>query len=184
MPSWLMRRLATALATFVLITFLLHAAVRWLPGEPILTDEPEAEVSGGWISRPDAAVEESYLRWMGRLARLDLGVSVAVMPGRSVTSLLRDALPWSVWLGALAMMATFATAIPLSALSARRPRSAGSRGGSAALYFLQAMPVFWVALVLQHLIAVRLGWLPLMGPGAWPGAPAHWVLPCASLALG
>ncbi|MGH9869297.1 MAG: ABC transporter permease [Candidatus Polarisedimenticolia bacterium] len=193
MPSWLMRRLATAVATFVLLTFLLHAAVRWLPGEPITTDEPGTGGAQTLTLRPDASpVEESYLRWMGQLARLDLGVSIAVMPGRPVTSLLRDALPWSLWLGALAMIATFATAIPLAALSARRPLSAGSRAVSAALYLLQALPVFWVALVLQHLIAVRMAWLPLMGPGgsgpthdgAWPGAPAHWVLPCAALALG
>lgn len=200
MAVWLARRVATAAITFLLLTFVLHAAVRWIPGEPLTGDQPAEAIGDAAAGRgvPGGhGVDEGYAAWLGRAVTGNLGTSITVAPGRPVADLVGDALPWSLWLGGLAMAITFAVAVPLAALAARAAMAArpgarlGSLAGSAALFLLQALPVFWIALVLQHVLAARLGWLPLMGPGparegadVWPGAFSHWALPGASLVLG
>jgi peptide/nickel transport system permease protein len=187
MAASLLRGILAAAGTWLLLTALLYAAVHLLPGSPVHEDDTGASTS----MLPRRAAEgpaspiAGYLDWLSRLARLDLGVSNGVEPGRPVAGLLKDTLPWSVTLGALALLLTVAMAMPLSLLGAWRPGSLASRLLEILLHALPAVPVFWLALVLQQILAVRLGWLPLMGPGAGGAAgAAHWILPAAALSLG
>jgi len=188
MPVYLIRRLLAAAGTWLLLTALLYTALHFLPGSTIVEDMEGASASGAGGTAGAGSSESlpaGYTHWLGRLARLDLGVSLSVERGRPVAELLREAIPWSLGLGSLALLLTLGLATPLSLLAAWRPSSVVSRWGLIALFGLQALPVFWMALVLQQVAAVRLKWLPLMGAGTggFEGA-AHWVLPAASLALG
>jgi peptide/nickel transport system permease protein len=193
MAASLLRRLLAAAGTWLLLTVLLYAAVHAIPGSAVIEEDTGASASGSPQGRPhDAERPDSvmsgaagYVDWLSAVARLDFGVSRGVEPGRPVSDLLRDALPWSMALGALALLLTVALAAPLSFLGAWRPGSLTARLGEVVLHALPALPVFWMALVLQQILAVRLGWLPLMGPGTGGMAgAAHWVLPAASLSLG
>jgi peptide/nickel transport system permease protein len=85
--------------------------------------------------------------------------------------------------------------VPLGAVAALRPGSRLDRIAGSTTYAFYAMPIFWTALLLQILFAVRLDWLPLQGV-ATPGSEslpatsrladrtAHLILPVLSLSLG
>lgn len=48
-----------------------------------------------------------------------------------------------------------------------------------------SLPIFWLAVILLMLLAVRLGWFPVIGAGSGPGFVDHlWHLVLPSLALG
>ena len=200
MVALVARRLVLSAFTLLLITAAVYAAVRSLPGTPSWNDDSTARPQeSAWLERTHAAdpILIGYARWVTDLARLDLGVSFALEPGRPVTALLADALPYTLTLGLAAFTMALLVAAPLGALSAWRPDSLGAKWSAAALYALHALPVFWIALGLQQTVGGRLGLLPGHGPGpaghspqdhgtlAWLAACApHWVLPTLAMTLG
>jgi peptide/nickel transport system permease protein len=112
-----------------------------------------------------------------------------------VAAILRERLPVSLGLNALALCAMLGIAVPLGIVGASRPDGPWDRGGWIATTALYAVPVFWTALLLQWLFAIRLGWLPLAGltadgadrlsaVGAFADTALHLVLPATCLASG
>jgi len=98
-------------------------------------------------------------------------------------------------LNALALLGMVGLAVPLGILGAWKPEGAWDRTGWIATSALHAVPVFWIAILLQWLFAVRLGWLPLAGVAsdgarhasearAFLDAVWHLVLPATCLASG
>jgi peptide/nickel transport system permease protein len=88
---------------------------------------------------------------------------------------------------------TFALAVPLGILGAWKPGGPWDRIGATCTTALYAVPVFWMALILQWIFAIRLGWLPLFGTSTDVGttlaarlvdAMRHGVLPVACLSYG
>jgi peptide/nickel transport system permease protein len=196
--GYLIRRLLLAILTLLIISAVVYAAVRVLPGGPTWGEDPvnrpqvEAWMRTHHIDEP---ILIGYARWLGTVLRFDLGTSLSVRPGSPVTTVVADALPYTLLLGSLGFILTMVTAIPLGMLSAWRPDSAVARTGSALLYLLHALPTFWIALVLQQTIAGHLSLLPLLGPGPVGGGTGesrasflasvpYWVLPTLAMTLG
>lgn len=192
-----MRRAALAIPTLILISFAVYVAIRLAPGGPAFSDAPEARpLIEAFAKRhhADEPILTGYARWLRDLSRLDFGVSLAVSPERPVTSLVADALPYTLLLGALAFGLTLSLAIPVGVLIAWRPRAPAARIGTGFLYTLHALPVFWIALLLQQGVAGRLGLLPALGPAPDTARTAgtldlassvpHWILPTLALSLG
>jgi peptide/nickel transport system permease protein len=158
--------------------------VRALPAPYLAAIRAQYHLDDPWPVR--------YVRWIRDVARGDLGVSLT--EGRPVTEILRERLPVSVALNAAALLVTLGLAVPLGILGAWRPGGAWDRFGSTFTTGLYAVPVFWMALLLQWLFAVRLGWLPLFGTSTGAAAaPAlarvadairHGILPVACLSYG
>ena len=119
-----------------------------------------------------------YLKFLERLARLDLGRSAVT--GRPVTVELRDNLGPTVELAVAAMVISVVLGLALGTLSAV------NRGGLLDTVFMLlalfgvSMPIFWLGLMLMLLFAVELGWLPTTGVGG----PQFLVLPAVTLAGG
>jgi peptide/nickel transport system permease protein len=147
----------------------------------------------GW-ERALAAVTETRLgRWLGRLVRLDLGES---HDGRPVSALLAEALPVTLLLGLLALLAAYGAGIPLGALCAARRGGLLDRASLGATLALLALPAPWVAVGLVSLVAALpvevfpVQGLASAGAEAWgPLARAadmawHLVLPVSCLAYG
>ena len=190
------RRLGTygiTLAIVTLIVFLLTAA---FPGDP-LEDEadhrlpPEYRHALRAQLHLDDPVGVRFARWVTDLAHGDLGVSSRER--RPVATILRERLPVSIALNGTAVALIILLAAPLGIAGAWKPGSRWdriARFGTTALY---AVPVFWTALLLQGLFAVRLAWLPLFGTSSAVGISAwsraadlarHLVLPVTCVALG
>jgi len=192
------RRLLTSAVTLVLVTLVVFAVLVALPGEGPGDEESARRLPENYRAalraqyHLDDPVLVRYGRWIGDLARGDLGASLRER--RPVRALLRERLPVSLALNATALAAVLLIATPLGIAAAWKPGSGWDRVGHATTNALYAVPVFWVALLLQWIFAVRLRWLPLFGiegDQAAQGAIAraadvarHLVMPAACLTYG
>lgn len=104
---------------------------------------------------------KQYVDYIGSLLRGDLGISVTFFP-TPVSTVVAQALPWTVVLVGLATIITFVIGIALGTF-------AGWKRGTwidALVPFttvLQSIPYFWLALVLLWIFSARLGWFPISG---------------------
>lgn len=191
-------RLAVAALTLLLVTLAVFVLVNLLPGDA--SDElaegvrplPPAYVAALRAQfHLDDPLPVRYARWLADIARGDFGRSQVT--GRPVATVVLERLPVSLALNAAALVLTLVLAVPLGILGAWRPGGAWDRAGSTVTTGLYAVPVFWMALLLQGVFAVELGWLPLFGTstGGASGvvsrvgdALRHGVLPVACLSYG
>jgi ABC-type dipeptide/oligopeptide/nickel transport system permease component len=117
-----------------------------------------------------------YARFVGGALRGDFGESLRYR--RDALGLVRERLPATLALAASALLLTFCVAIPVGVVSATRRGSLLDWIGMGGAVLGQAIPGFWLGLMLIYVFSVRLGWLPTGGTGG----PAHFVMPCVVLA--
>ncbi len=110
----------------------------------------------------DKPLPMQYIRWVGKLARLDLGVSFST-DRRPVADKILERLPITILLNVLSMLLIFVVAIPLGVLSAVRQDSLFDRVTAVIVFIGFAVPTFWLALLLMILFGIHLGWLPISG---------------------
>ncbi len=92
-------------------------------------------------------------------------------------TLVLERLPATIELALVALGFSIAVAVPTGVISAVRRGSWFDRFGRIFAMLGQAMPGFWVGLLLILLFAVQLGWLPAFGRGGW----RHLILPAVAL---
>lgn len=110
----------------------------------------------------DKPLPVQYIRWVGKLARLDLGISFST-DRRPVADKILERLPITILLNVLSMLLIFVVAIPLGVLSAVRQDSLFDRVTAVIVFIGFAVPTFWLALLLMILFGIHLGWLPISG---------------------
>jgi peptide/nickel transport system permease protein len=111
--------------------------------------------------RAGSAGAEQFARWLGGVARGDLGWSFTQQ--RPVGAVLAEALPRTVALVGTALTLAFAGGVLLGAAAAWRPRARGPRWLLRAAVALHATPEFALGLALVSVVAVRLALLPAAG---------------------
>ena len=197
---FLVRRIALAVPTLfgiVVVVFLLMHLAPGSPASALGSAESGRRISAAvrtelrHLYGLDRPLPERFVQWLGRVARFDLGESF--VDRRPVSERIREALPATLALNGLALFFTLALAIPLGVAAGGRPEGPFDRGTSVGLFALYSTPVFWAALLLQTLLCVKLGWLPLYGVSSDP-APAgfagladrlaHLALPVTCLTYG
>jgi peptide/nickel transport system permease protein len=123
----------------------------------------------------DRPLHQQFTDYVTRAARGDLGVSLrSSLP---VALLIRERLPATVELTVAALLLAVAVAIPAGIVSAVKRGSALDRLAMVGAVAGQAVPIFWLALLLIAFFGVYLRWLPVFGRGSL----AHLVLPAVSL---
>ncbi|MEM9352961.1 MAG: ABC transporter permease [Planctomycetota bacterium] len=172
MVSYLLRRLLIAGLTLVMITFVVYALIRNMPGTPLTTDpqmmNPASQLSEEDIARLnklyglDKPWYVAYFRWLSNLLVLDLGTSI---PRNNVPvwKLISERVPATLVLSVTSMLFAYLLSIPLGLWSTAKSGSVPERTVSTLLYMLYSLPSFVAALFLQIVFAVKLGWLPLFG---------------------
>jgi peptide/nickel transport system permease protein len=171
MLSYLIRRTLVGGITLLLITFVIFGLVRNMPGTPltIATAEidPSKKISDEDYERLkkiyglDKHWTEAYFIWIGNVAKFDFGRSISRK--QPVAKLIRDRVRATLLLSVTSLTLTYLLSIPLGLRATVRSGSIEERSVSTVLYMLYSLPAFVAALFLQILIAVKLGWLPLMG---------------------
>jgi peptide/nickel transport system permease protein len=161
---YLLGRLLQIAVVVVLVAtitfFLLHLA----PGDPfgVALENPSVTeaVRAHWresygLDRP---LPEQYVKYVANIARGDLGWSISLQ--RPVADELRDKLPNTIYLMALALFASFAVGIGAAVLQVMKPGSLVDRVIGGVSLFLFSLPEFWLALMMIFL-AYRLPFLHL-----------------------
>ncbi|CCG08886.1 ABC transporter permease [Pararhodospirillum photometricum] len=126
----------------------------------------------------DAGPVIQFLRWIGDLVRLDLGRSL--VSGETVWSEIAHQLGASLELAGVALALSLVIGPPLGLWAGLHPGGIFDRALLVVAAGFRALPQFFLGLVLIVLFAVHLQVLPAAGHGA----PAHYVLPALTLALG
>jgi peptide/nickel transport system permease protein len=181
--TFLARRLAQGLLIILVVSFAIFALVRLAPGDPART------ILGGMAS--DELVEATatqmglrdpilvqYGRYLAGLVQGDLGTSYiktesggaamanqdqTVSSRASVTTLIRNTLPYTLQLAGLALLLTLAISIPIGIAGGV---AAGRWPDKLAVYLSSifvSLPNFWFAIVLALVVTARLGWIPSIG---------------------
>lgn len=123
----------------------------------------------------DRPLLEQFADYVARVAQGDLGTSLR--SSRPVAALIRERLPATVELTVAALLIAVAIAIPAGIVSAVKRGSTLDRLAMVGAVAGQAVPIFWLALLLIAFFGVYLRWLPVFGRGSL----AHLVLPAVSL---
>ena len=157
------RRLLTVVPTLigvVIVTFLL---TRVLPGDtatyfagPAATPESIAEIKKTLgLDRP---LPEQFLRYLGDLARGDLGSSLST--GQPVIHEIATRLPASAELTLAGLILSIIIAIPLGILAAVKQGSFIDHACRVVTTAGVSLPVFFTGLLLVYVFYYQLGWAP------------------------
>ena len=88
-------------------------------------------------------------------------------------------MPVTFTLGLTGLLLALAVSLPLGILAALNENSWIDRLAMVLAMFGQAMPSFWLGLILMIVLGLQLGWLPISGTGSWE----HYVMPGIVLAF-
>jgi peptide/nickel transport system permease protein len=116
-----------------------------------------------------------YARFIGGAVRGDFGESLRYK--RDAFGLVLERIPATLLLAGTALALTFVVAVPLGVLSAVRRDRLVDHVSTVATVLGQAVPGFWLGLMLIYVFAVQLRWLPTGGMGTL----AHLVMPAVVL---
>lgn len=171
MKKYIVKRILQILPILLGITFLSFAMMR-LAGSDAVTEMYSNTGSAVSEEVLDAAREElglnrpflvQYFSWLGEMLRGNMGVSY--ISGRDVFATFVSKLPATLLLTVLSVLLTIVISVPLGILAAVKQ----GRLADQVLRFLSfignAMPNFFVALLLMQLLSMKLGWLPVISDG-------------------
>ena len=166
MFDFLLKRLAQIAPTLVFVSMLIFGLQQLLPGDPakILAGE-EQDPSVIAHLRVKLHLDEPlplrYAYWVGGVLHGDLGDSVRTQ--QPVLELVRQKLPVTIQLAAMAMSIALLIGIPAGIVSAvGRGSWWDSLANGFALWGIST-PNFWLGILMILLFSVQLGWLPASG---------------------
>ena len=159
--------LVVSFATFMLLNYATDPASA-LAGEDATPEIVEQIRQTYGFDRP---VFVRYFEWLGGVARGDFGDSYYW--NKDVASLVLERAPVTIALALSALMVTIVIAIPLGAIAALRPNSWADRLALTFAVSAQAIPSFWLGLMLIILLGVMLPILPISGDSSWQ----HFIMP-------
>lgn len=202
MLSYTLRRIILSLPLLLGITVISFAVIRLAPGEPV--ELQTGELGGKASAQAKQALRElygldkplhvQYWDWLRRIARLDFGRSFQP-DAKPVIQKIKERLPVTLLLNVIELGIVLVIAIPLGVLSALRQYSLFDKATTVFVFVGFATPDFWLAILVQILLGVQFGWLPISGLRSlnWeylsPGAQvwdylSHLILPIGVVVFG
>ena len=185
MKHYVLQRFLSLVPVLLGITFLSFALMR-LAGSDAITEMYSGVGAAVSQETLDAARARlgldrpflvQYFSWLGNMITGDMGKSF--VSGKDVLDTFLSKLPATLLLAAASILLTVAVSIPLGVISAvahqkaQTARNASARSACSLLdavvrlasFIGNSMPNFFVALLLMHFLAIRLGWLPVIASG-------------------
>lgn len=210
MFSFLLKRLALVLPTFIGITLLVFALIRLIPGDPVEAMSGERGMTPERYQNLlhefglDRPLPVQYLEYVWRALHGDLGLST--ITHESVFREFMSRFPATIELSVCAMLLALLVGIPAGIIAAVNRNTVWDYSVMGASLTGFSMPIFWWGLLLILTFSVTLGWTPVSGriaieydippvtgfmlidallspdEGAFKSALSHLILP--SIALG
>jgi peptide/nickel transport system permease protein len=119
----------------------------------------------------DRPILEQFFDWVLRAARGDFGQSYFFR--ERVATLIWDRLPITLSLGLTGLCIALLVGLPLGVLAAMAENTWIDRAIGLFAMIGQAMPSFWLGLIMMIVFGLHLQWLPISGTGDW----THYVMP-------
>ena len=162
MRRFLLRRLILFCATLLAVSAIVFSLSR-LSGDPrllYLTENTTDEQWDAWGEEMglDKPVVYQYLLWLSRASKGDLGDSLR--EGRPVTVIVAEKFPATLHLGLVSFAFAISIGVLLGTLAAIKRGTMWDYVGRVFALFGQALPPFWIGIVLMLVFAVQLDWLP------------------------
>jgi peptide/nickel transport system permease protein len=166
MLRFVVRRLLLLVPILLGLSILVFLWIRALPGGPAqallgerATEESIEEIEE--IYGLDRPIHEQYFAYLGTVVRFDLGTSIRSR--RPVAEEIRRRFPATIELALAAMFFSVVVGIPLGFVAAKRYGGVVDHLSLVGSLLGISIPVFFLAILLKYVFAVRLGWLPTVG---------------------
>jgi peptide/nickel transport system permease protein len=167
------RRVLALVPILLGISVVTFVVLRVIPGDPVqaMVDQRGVGVDEATVRSIrehfglDRPLPVQYVKFVADAARGDFGRSFATR--QPATRELLARLPATARLATAAMALAVLAGIPLGMLAAARRHTWVDSASMVTALSGLSMPVFWLALILQYVLSVRLGILPASGYGGW-----------------
>lgn len=168
MLKFVVRRLLQMVIALFVLSLLLFAWLRSLPGGPVsalLGERGDAESAAALRQQLglDQPLPVQYWRFLQRALEGDFGISNGVRRGTEAMEVFLSRLPATIELSFFALVIALGLGIPLGYLAARRHGSALDTGSVIGSLVGVAVPIFFLAFVLKYFFAISWGLLPPSG---------------------
>lgn len=165
----LKRVLGLLLTGWVALTFN-FVLPRLMPGNPIqamfarfqgrLNPQAQSALQAAFGLNTKEGIIGQYFTYLGHTLTGNFGFSLTYFP-ENVTTLIGQALPWTLGLVGFATIVSFVVGTAIGALAAWRRGGAFDSLMVPVAVMLSAMPVFWIGLLAVYVFAFKLGWFPI-----------------------
>lgn len=190
MRQFLLRRLGQAAVTIFIISTIVFLVVYFIPGDPVTAmlgaqGTPEQAATLRHQYGLDKPLPVRYGIWLWRALHLDLGTSVLF--GKSVLSSVWDAFPVTLELTVFSVLVALVIALPAGILAGIRQHTWVDLLARGVSFLGQAIPGFWLGLMLILLFSVRFPIFPSFGFTSFTDDPLQnlksMVLPATTLGV-
>lgn len=180
MGAYIRRRLLQAVIVVWGVSVLVFFLLRLAPGDPVLlllaeSAGPEQIAAARAKWGLDKPIYVQYGVFLNHALHGDLGDSLFFQ--EPALSVLLERMPATLQLSAVALLFSLSVAIPVGILSALKRDTFWDYLGTNIAMLGQAIPPYWLGIMLILIFAVNLRWLPTSGRGTW----RHLVLPAITL---
>jgi len=164
------------------VTFIVFTLTYFTDGDParirlgLQASQEDVEAFREQLGLNDPFLEQ-FVRYVGNVARLDIGVSFA--SDRPVFDEIVSRFPTTMQLAAMSVFIALLLGIPLGILSATKQYTIFDTSANFAGLMGISIPNFWLSMMLVLFFGVTLRWLPTSGFDT----PLHWILPSFSIGL-
>jgi peptide/nickel transport system permease protein len=201
MREYILKRLLQMIPTILMVTMVVFAMMRAIPGDPIITllgdaytEENAAELRQAYGLDKPLVVQ--YLIWLGKLLQGNWGTSI--LSGRPILQDVLIRLPITLELIVLSMAVALLIAIPAGIIAATRQNTWADYTAMSAALAGVSIPDFFLGILLLLAFSIGLrGLLPSSGwvylPGTCPmlicqeslgGNLQHVIMPAVALGVG
>ncbi|ERK17117.1 putative glutathione transporter, permease component [Pantoea sp. AS-PWVM4] len=166
MLELIVKRLLLAIPTLLLVSMMVFALQKLLPGDPVLAmagEERDPAVIAQLRAEYhlDDPIPTQYFAWIGNALKGDLGMSLRTK--EPVTALIASKLPVTLELSLLAMLIALLIGISMGIFAAVRKDSWVDHTTNFVALSGISVPHFWLGILLILLFSVHLQWLPASG---------------------
>jgi peptide/nickel transport system permease protein len=154
-----LRRLLLAIPIVIGSSLITFSILYFVPGDPVVTMLGDRSRDTALVEklRAELRLNDPFLvrygRFVGGVTRLDFGRSYRT--GRPISADLAEAIPATMELAVAGLTLAILLGVVSGAVSALRRGSALDYAAMAIAIFGVSVPVFWLALMLQYLLAFR-----------------------------
>ncbi len=181
MKSYILYRLFQVLIVIWGISLITFSLLHLFRDPVLILLPPEATKEDVAMLRKEMGLDRpiivQYFKFLSGMARGDFGKSFVAQ--RPALGLVLERMPMTLWLAASGLLLAIIISIPLGVLAAVRRNRIHDHSASVLAVLGQAMPLFWLDIMLIIIFAVKLRLLPASGAGSF----RHIILPATGIAV-